>query len=96
MTKSVPTKIEENACNASSTHPAENRSCACGCGRTFDPKREWQIYYSKKCRQRADLKGRSLDKEVLKKLAYHLNEMLLILKEFEAKDGKRESPKRVS
>ncbi|MGZ6230380.1 MAG: hypothetical protein ACXWMO_06415 [Syntrophales bacterium] len=77
----VPAKIEENAHNASSTHPSMPRACACGCGRTFNPKREWQIYYSKKCRQRANLKGRSVNKDIIKKIAYHLNEAMTALKE---------------
>jgi hypothetical protein len=44
--KIVP-KINKNALDAS------DRICACGCGREFKPAREWQVFYSDKCRARA-------------------------------------------
>ena len=27
--------------------------CACGCGETFTPTRDWQVYKSEQCRKRA-------------------------------------------
>lgn len=35
------------------TSPAP-RLCLCGCGRSFVPAREWQVYYSDDCRKRGN------------------------------------------
>lgn len=39
------------------------KKCSCGCGKTFIPIREWQIYKTDQCRKRAWASRASIDVE---------------------------------
>ncbi len=83
MTSKSAPKLQENAHNALSTHSMVIRSCACGCGLTFEPKREWQIYLNTEHRQRANSRRRPADRQAIKRTTELLLEALATLRKIE-------------
>jgi hypothetical protein len=76
-------KNAKNAPNAFRSIELNPKPCACGCGLMFEPKREWQIYATKQCRRRGNLKQRPVKEEAIKRTRELIEAALSALKELE-------------
>ena len=79
MGDNLPPESENLASDALRRIDTSMRTCACGCGQTFEPKRSWQIYYSKKCRREGNKKKHQIDRERITLAQKFLDEVKRIL-----------------